>query len=69
MGRNQELNELIHRADLTTEELSELLDLSLDEVERWLRGPDTPPDSIFHFLNSYVELKSISDGISCPLPR
>ena len=69
MSRNQELNALIHRADLTTEELAELLDLPLEEIERWIRGGATPPDSIFHFLDSYVELKSISDGVSCPLPR
>lgn len=69
MSRNQELNELIHRADLTTEELSELLDLPLEEIQTWLRGAATPPASIFSFLRTYVELKSISQGVSCPLPR
>ena len=69
MSRAQQLNELIRQTDLSVDELATLLDVSPSEVRRWIDDATPAPDSLFTFLRSYLELKSISQGVSCPLPR
>ena len=69
MSRNRELNELIQQAGLAVEDLAALIEVSPMDIQAWVNGECPIPASLFTFLRTYLDLKSISEGVSCPLPR
>ena len=69
MMRTAQLHDLVGRSGLSVEKLAALIDVPPVEVEAWIAGTAPAPESLITFLLTYLELKSISDGVSCPLPR
>ncbi|GAB6040327.1 hypothetical protein [Endothiovibrio diazotrophicus] len=69
MNRSEQLDDLMRQAGLSVPRLAALIDVPESEVDGWLAGGERIPDSLFSFLHTYLELKSISRDVSCPLYR
>ena len=65
----QELRLLMGEAGLSAATLAELVEASSEEVAAWIDGSRQAPPGLRRFLTNYIELKILSAGVECPLPR